>query len=58
MSTILSAVTDVLGEAVNWVSTCITTITSSGNELLLVACILPFVGYGVHMLKMLLSARA
>lgn len=58
MASILSTVGSILTAAVGWVSTCVNAITASGNELLLLACVLPFVGYGVHMLKMLLSAKA
>lgn len=58
MSSLLTNIGSILTAAVGWVSTCIDAITASGNELLLLACVLPFVGYGVHMLKMLLSAKA
>ena len=58
MSTLLTNVGTILTSAVGWVTTCINCINASGNELLLLAVILPFVGYGVHLLKMLLSAKA
>lgn len=56
ISTILDAVGSILTSAVSWVGTAVTTIV--GSPLLLVACVLPLVGYGIHMLKMLLSAKA
>lgn len=58
MASLLTSIGSILTAAVGWVTTCISTITASGNELLLLAVVLPFVGYGVHMLKMLLSAKA
>lgn len=56
LASILSDVGTILTSAVSWAGTAITTIV--GSPLLLCATLLPLVGYGVHMLKMLLSTKA
>lgn len=58
MSSIISSITSIVTAALGWVTQCVTTITASGNELLLMAVVLPFVGLGVGLLKRLLSTRA
>lgn len=56
LASILSNVGTILSSAVSWVGTVITTIT--GSPLLMLAALIPLVGYGVHMLKMLFSTKA
>lgn len=56
LSSLLTDVGSIVTSAISWVSSLIGEITS--EPLLLFACILPFVGFGVHMLKMLLGTRA
>lgn len=56
VTTLLHNVGTILSSAATWVGTLITKIV--GSPLLLAACLLPLVGYGIHMLKMLLSAKA
>lgn len=71
MSNIISAITNLInaifvgtpgtggvGGTPSWISTVITTITASGNEVILIAVILPFVGLGVGLLKRLFSTKA
>lgn len=54
LANLLSAVGDILTAAVGWVGDLATAITS--NPLILLFVILSVVGFGVHMLKMLISA--
>lgn len=58
MSDIISAVTSIVNAAFGWVGTAVSTITASGNELLLMAVVLPFVGLGIGLLKRLFGTRA
>lgn len=58
MSALLSNISLIITAAFGWVSEAVTTITATGNELLLLSCIIPFVGVGVSLLKRLLSVRA
>ena len=58
MSSIISSVTSIVTAAMGWVTTAVSTITATGNELILMAVVLPFVGLGVGLLKRLLSTRA
>ena len=57
MSAILSNVTSVVTAAVGWVSDFAGAITASGNEILLVPICLAVAGFGVGVLKRLLSVR-
>ena len=57
MSTLLENVTLVVTEAFSWVGLCVDTITASGNEILELAVIIPFVGLSIGLLKRLLSVR-
>lgn len=41
-----------------WVSSVVTSITAEGNEILLLAIVIPVTGLAVGMFKRLLSARA
>lgn len=56
ISSIGSIVTALFGSN-GWVSTVVSSITSEGNELLLLATVIPVTGLAVGMLKRLLSAR-
>lgn len=49
MATLISTITDVFTAAVGWVGTVATTIAS--NPLLLVGCVLGFIGIGVGLFK-------
>lgn len=57
MSTLLANVTLVVNSAFTWVSTAVSTITASGNEILELSIIIPFVGLAIGLLKRLLSVR-
>lgn len=57
ISSIGSIVTALFGSN-GWVSTVVSSITAEGNELLLLATVIPVTGLAVGMLKRLLSARA
>ena len=58
MSSIITSITSIVTAAMGWVTTAVSTITATGNELLLMAVVLPFVGLGVGLFKRLLSTRA
>lgn len=49
MATLITTITDVFTAAVGWVGTVATTIAS--NPLLLVGCVLGFIGIGVGLFK-------
>lgn len=51
METILSTVTSIVTAAVGWVGSFVTLITE--NPILLVFCLLPFVGLGIGLLSRL-----
>lgn len=57
ISSITSIITALFGSG-GWVSQVVTSITAEGNELLLLATVIPVTGLAVGMLKRLLSARA
>lgn len=57
-SFISTNITPVVTAAFGWVSTAVSTITTSGNELLLMAVVLPFVGLGVGLLRRLFGTKA
>lgn len=61
MSTLLSSITAIITAIFGsggWVSQVVSSITATGNELLLLAVVIPVTGLAVGMLKRLLSARA
>lgn len=58
MAALLQNITLVVNAAFGWLSTAVTTINASGNELLFMSVIVPFVGIGIGLLKRLLSVRA
>lgn len=61
MSTLLTSITAIITAIFGsggWVSQVVGSITASGNELLLLAVVIPVTGLAVGMLKRLLSARA
>lgn len=58
MSDIITAVTSIVNAAFGWVGTAVSTITAPGNELLLMAVVLPFVGLGVGLLRRLFGTKA
>ena len=47
MSSLLTAIGSVFTAAIGWVGDVVEVITASGNELLLIFCIIPLVGLGV-----------
>lgn len=55
MSTLLSTITQIVGSVVSWVGSFMGCITTSGNEILLLFVVLPVVGFGVGLIKRLLS---
>lgn len=57
ISSITAIITALFGSG-GWVSQVVTAITAEGNELLLLATVIPVTGLAVGMLKRLLSARA
>lgn len=57
MSAILTTVTSVVTEAVSWVGSFAGAITASGNEILLIPICLAVAGFGVGILKRLLTVR-
>lgn len=58
MASIISTVTALVTAAFGWVTTVVSTITAEGNELLLMAVVLPFVGLGVGLLRRLFGTKA
>ena len=57
MAAILTNVTSVVTAAVDWVSDFAGTITAAGNEILLVPICLGVAGFGVGILKRLITIR-
>lgn len=57
MATLLQNITLIVNAAFGWVSTAVSTINASGNEILLLSIIIPFVGLAIGLLKRLLSVR-
>lgn len=55
MSAILSNVSSIVTAAIGWMGDFVTAITATGNELLLLFVIVPFVGLGIGLLKRLIS---
>lgn len=55
MQTLLATVSQAVTAAVGWVGSFIGVITAEGNEFLLLALILPFVGFGVGILRRIIS---
>lgn len=53
MATLLTTITSVFASAVGWVGTVASTITA--NPLLLVGCVLGFIGVGVGLFKRMFS---
>lgn len=58
MSGLLSNITLIVQAAFGWLTTAVSTINASGNELLLLSVVIPFVGLAVGLLRRLLSVRA
>lgn len=54
MAAILTNVGLVVTESITWMTSFLSTITASGNEILLLFVILPLVGLGVGLLKRLM----
>ena len=57
LTTVLTAIGSVVTSAVGWMSDYLSTITATGNELLLLFVILPVVGLGVGLIKRLISVN-
>lgn len=57
MSALLTAVGTIFTEAISWVGEVATTITASGNEILLLFAVLPLVGLGVGLFRRLLNVN-
>lgn len=58
MTALISSITSIVTAAFGWVTTAVSTITATGNELLLMAVVVPFVGLGVGLLRRLIGTRA
>lgn len=54
MAAILSNITLVVTEAIDWITSFIGAITASGNEILLLFVIVAFVGLGIGLLSRLI----
>lgn len=57
MSAIVTNITSLVTAAVDWVSSFLGMITTSGNELLLVVFLLPIVGVGIGLLRRLVKIK-
>lgn len=57
MAALISAVTTIFTAAIGWVGTVASTITASGNEILLLFAVLPLVGLGVGLFKRLINVN-
>lgn len=55
MATILSSVTSIVTSAVSWMGSFLSTITTSGNEILLLFVLIPIVGLGIGLLRRLMN---
>lgn len=55
MAALLSTIGSIVTAVVGWVTSFIGVITASGNEFLLLALILPFVGFGIGILRRLIN---
>lgn len=55
MSTILTNVGSVITAAIGWMGDFVDFITSSGNEIILLFIIIPFVGLAIGLIKRLIS---
>lgn len=55
VQTIISTLTSLVTAFAGYVSTWVTTIFASGNEILVVAIVLPLIGVGIGLLQRLLS---
>lgn len=51
LSSILSAVSSVVTSAITWMGSFLSTITATGNEILLLFIILPLVGLGIGLIR-------
>lgn len=58
MSTILTAITDIINKVPTWVGTTLGTFTESGNELLLFSAIVGFIGIGIGLLRRFFKLHA
>lgn len=54
MAAILTAVGSIVTSAVSWMGSFLSTITTAGNEILLLFVLLPLVGLGVGLVKRML----
>ena len=54
MAAILTAVTSIVTASVGWMGSFLGTITSAGNEILLLFVLIPLVGLGIGLVKRLL----
>lgn len=53
MATLLSSIGDIVTAAIGWMGQVLTTVTATGHELILLAFLLPFIGLGIHWLRLL-----
>lgn len=57
MAAIIDNITSMVTAAVDWVSSFLGMITTSGNELLLIVFLLPIVGVGIGLLRRLVKIK-
>lgn len=50
MTAIITAVTDIVSASVTWLTSIVTCVTATGNELLLFYCLVGFVGVAIGLL--------
>ena len=55
IETILTSIGSVVTSAISWMGSFVTSITASGNELLLLFIIVPMVGLGIGLLRRLIN---
>ena len=56
MAAIITAIGNLVTGAISWLGSFVTTITASGNELLLIFVITPFVGLGLGLIRRIIHS--
>lgn len=55
MAAVISAIGDVVTAAAGWIGTFVSTITKTGNEILLIGIIVSFVGLGIGLIRRIMG---
>lgn len=55
MSTLLNNVDEIVTSGMGWMGDAVTEVTKSGNELLLLFCVIGFIGTGIGLMKRLIG---